>query len=156
MKLTEKMSYLKGYLDATDIDTSSKEGKILVQMAEVMQDVVAYVEDLQGQVDELTELAEILDEDLGSVEEDIYDLDDDEDEDDECEDEYDDEDLDEDDLYEVVCPTCGDSILLNEDMLSEGSMACPGCGEELEFDMDDIELEDTEDGLESDDLDKGV
>ena len=36
MKLTEKMSYLQGMLDGLDIDTSTKEGKLLVQMTEVM------------------------------------------------------------------------------------------------------------------------
>ena len=56
MKLTEKMSYLQGLLDGLDLDKSTKEGKALVQMSEVMHELVLYVEDLQSQVDELTEL----------------------------------------------------------------------------------------------------
>ena len=135
MKLTEKMSYLKGYIDGIDLDTTTKEGKILANVADVMQEMVAYIEDLQGQVDELTELCEILDEDLGSVEEDFYDFDDDDEDDDDCE-------CDDEDLYEVVCPTCGDSILLDSGMLDEGSMACPNCGENLEFDLDDLDADD--------------
>ena len=71
MKLTEKMSYLQGLLDGLEIDNSTKEGKALLQMSDVMSDLVAYVEDLQSQVDELTELCDILDQDLGQVEEDI-------------------------------------------------------------------------------------
>ena len=149
MKLTEKMSYLKGYIDGIDLDTTTKEGKILANVADVMQEMVAYIEDLQGQVDELTELCEILDEDLGSVEEDFYDLDDDEEDDDDCEcddDDFDDYEFDDEDddeeLYEVVCPTCGDSILLDSGMLDEGSMACPNCGENLEFDLDDLDDDD--------------
>jgi rubrerythrin len=38
-------------------------------------------------------------------------------------------------LYEVVCPSCNDSIYLNEKMLAEGSINCPACGELLEFDL---------------------
>lgn len=156
MKLTEKMSYLKGYIDGIDLDTSSKEGKILANVVDVMHDMVAYIEDLQGQVDELTELCEILDEDLGCVEDDFYDeedFDDDEDDDEDYDFDDDDFELDEDDdLYEVVCPTCGDSILLDGGMLDEGSMACPNCGEDLEFDLDDLMIEDIEDVLESEDL----
>ncbi len=159
MKLTEKMSYLKGYLDGTDIDTSSKEGKILVQMADVMQEMVGYIEDLQGQVDELTELCEILDEDLGAVEEDFYELDDecdcDCDDSDDDDEEYDFDD-DDDELYEVVCPTCGDSILLDDGMLDEGSMKCPNCGEDLEFDIDDIVTEDVEDVLDNDEISEDI
>ena len=131
MKLTEKMSYLKGYIDGVDIDTSSKEGKVLVNMITVMQDMVAYIEDLQGQVDELTELCEILDEDLGSVEDDFYDIDED-DEDDEDDDfdfsEDEDFDFDDDELYEVVCPTCGDSILLDVGKYTSCVIYKTGCG----------------------------
>jgi polyhydroxyalkanoate synthesis regulator phasin len=72
MKLTEKMSYLQGLLDGLEIDNSTKEGKALLQMSEVMSELVVYVEDLQSQVDELTELCDILDEDLGQVEDDLY------------------------------------------------------------------------------------
>ena len=77
MKLTEKMSYLQGLLDGLEVDTSTKEGKALMQMSDVMQEMVMYVEDLQAQVDELTELCDILDADLGDVEEEVFDLDDD-------------------------------------------------------------------------------
>jgi hypothetical protein len=72
MKLTEKMSYLQGLIDGLEIDTSTKEGKALIQMSEVMSEMVMYVEDLQSQVDELTELCDILDEDLGAFEDDFY------------------------------------------------------------------------------------
>lgn len=152
MKLTEKMSYLQGLLDGLEIDNSTKEGKALLQMSEVMSELVLYVEDLQSQVDELTELCDILDEDLGSVEDDLYD-DDDFDSDD-FDDEYDEDDLDEefdddfdeddDELYEVTCPTCGDTILLDEGMIEEGSINCPNCDELLEFDYDDLTIEDFE------------
>lgn len=43
--------------------------------------------------------------------------------------------------YETICPTCGKTILLTEQMLEEGETVCPNCGEELEFDFDEEELE---------------
>ena len=52
MKLTEKMAYLQGLIEGLDIDTSTKEGKVLMQMSEVLKEVVVYVDDLQSQVDE--------------------------------------------------------------------------------------------------------
>ena len=169
MKLTEKMSYLQGLLEGLEIDKSTKEGKALVQMAEVMSEMVLYVEDLQSQVDELTELCDILDQDLGAVEDDLYededdlacgecsgdcsncdeedgdwdayDWDDDSDEDDEFD--FGDDD-DDDELYEITCPTCGDTILLDEGMIDEGSMNCPNCNELLEFNYDDLTIEEVE------------
>ncbi|MCM1133551.1 MAG: hypothetical protein NC340_08780 [Ruminococcus flavefaciens] len=150
MKLTEKMSYLQGLLDGLEIDSSTKEGKALVQMSEVMAELVLYVEDLQSQVDELTELCDILDEDLGQVEEELYDCENCE-ECDECCDKEDDYELDDDDeLYEVTCPTCGDTILVDEGMIDEGSINCPNCNELLEFDYDSITIEDFEES-DSDD-----
>lgn len=147
MKLTEKMSYLQGLLDGLEVDTSTKEGKALVQMSDVMQEMVIYVEDLQAQVDELTELCDILDADLGDVEEEVFDLDDDCCcEDDDCDCDFDDED----EMYEVCCPNCGDTILLNDSILEEGSMECPNCGETLEFDYDDLVIEDAEDPEDTD------
>lgn len=158
MKLTEKMSYLQGLIDGLEIDKSTKEGKALIQMSEVMSELVLYVEDLQSQVDELTELCDILDEDLGAVEDDFYDDIECDGDCDSCdEDDWDDEDEDydfdddDDELYEITCPTCGDTILLDEGMIEEGSINCPNCDELLEFDYDDLTFEDIEDKEESSD-----
>ena len=155
MKLTEKMSYLQGLIDGLDIDDSTKEGKTLLQMADVMQEMVMYVEDLQSQVDELTELCDILDEDLGSVEEDLYDFDECGDCDEcGCDEDDDDDDYefdDDEELYEVTCPSCGDTILLDESIIEEGSMNCPNCNELLEFDYDNLTIEDFEDGTDNSD-----
>lgn len=162
MKLTEKIAYMKGLFDGMELDTTTKEGKAIAQMAEVMEEMAVYIDDLQSQLDEVTELCDILDEDLGSVEEDLY-CDDDEDDEDDDEDENgwgwnDDDDDDDFDLgnvidpddidylgeedeeaqYEVQCPTCGDTIIIDETILEEGSIVCPGCGESLDFDYDTI------------------
>lgn len=151
MKLTEKMSYLKGLMDGLEFDRTTKEGRIIDQMAEVLSELVLYVDDLQSQVDELTELCDTLDEDLGDVETEIFGNDDFRCGECECFDDEDDEDYefdDDDELYEITCPTCGDTILLNEDMIEEGSMNCPNCDELLEFDYENLTIEDFE-SLES-------
>lgn len=152
MKLTEKMAYLQGLMAGLEIDDSTKEGKILNQMSEVLAEVVLYIDDLQSQVDELTELCDILDEDLGNVEEELYEDEDFScgnceecfgDDDDEDEEDYD-FDEDDDELYEITCPTCGDTILIDEGMIDEGSINCPNCDELLEFDYDNLTIEDFE------------
>ena len=153
MKLTEKMSYLQGLIQGLDIDSTSKEGKALLAMTDVMNEMVVYIEDLQSQVDELTELCDILDEDLGAVEEDLYNEDDCDCDDCDCDDDCccDDDDYDfsdDDELYEVTCPTCGDTILLDESIIDEGSMNCPNCDELLEFDYNELTIEDFENEAE--------
>ena len=90
------------------------------------------------------------DEDLDNI--DDYLMDDDDDEYDDYDEDDDYEDADEDDdqneydfgsetLYEVKCPSCGEVITIDEEMLDEGATTCPNCGEELEFDMEDEEPE---------------
>lgn len=150
MKLTEKMSYVQGLIDGLDIDKSTKEGKALLAMADVMHEMVMYVEDLQAQVDELTELCDIIDEDLGSMEEDFYDYEDSDSDDNDDDDDYDFDDDDE--LYQVICPNCGDTILLDESIIDEGSMKCPNCDELLEFDYNDFTIEDFEESAEDSDM----
>ena len=154
MKLSEHMSYLKGLVDGMDIDLTTKEGKVLGQIMEVLQSAILYIDDLQDQVDELTELCEDLAEDLGDVEEFLLDdeieFDDDDDDDFDDDDDYDFEE-EEEDLYETVCPTCENTIVLADSILDEGSMKCPCCGELLEFDFDDISIEDFEECCECDD-----
>ncbi len=162
MKLTEKMAYLKGLLDGMELDGSTKEGKAILQMSDVMEEMAVYIDDLQSQVDELTELCDLLDQDLGEVESDLYcDEDDDDDDDalyDDDDDEYpigsvlppdyddfDYEDEDEEDFetpkYIVNCPGCEETLALSERRLEEGSMTCPYCGEQIEFNYDNIEAE---------------
>ncbi|WMJ83662.1 CD1247 N-terminal domain-containing protein [Oscillospiraceae bacterium LTW-04] len=136
MTVTERVAYLKGLTEGLDLDTSSKEGKLLNAIIDVLDDIAFEVSDLQEVVGELGEQIDMIDEDLDGLEEIVYD-----------DEEYDDDDCDccqDGDLYEIVCPSCGDSIYLDEDMVEEGEMDCPNCGEHLEFDFDEDEDEEGE------------
>jgi hypothetical protein len=152
MKLTEKMSYLKGYIEGLNLDPNANDGKLATKLVDLMDEMVGYIEDLQNQVDELSELCEALDEDLGEVEQEVFCVDgledggDGEDEDDDY-DVYDGDDQ----LYEAICPTCGRTIVLDDAMLSEGGIEC-ACGESLEFDFEsldeDLDEKELEDALD--------
>lgn len=155
MKLTDKMAYLRGMVDGMELDLTTKEGKVLANILEVMQEIVLYVDDLQNQVDELTELCDSIDEDLGDVESFLYEDEDDDDDmadfiEDDCCDEYDDDD----EQYEVVCPSCNNTIVLTDSVLDEGSMHCPCCNELLEFDFSELTIDEFEQSDSDDDNDE--
>lgn len=156
MNLTDKMAYLRGMVDGMELDlTGSKEGKVLGKLLDVMQEMTAYVVDLQTQVDELTEVCDLLDQDLGDLEDIVYEEDDDdEDAYDFCCDEDDYEDDDEEELYETVCPSCNNVVVLDESVLEEGEMPCPCCGEMLEFDYSDLTMDEFEVPIEEPDADE--
>lgn len=123
MELLEKVAYLKGMLSGMDLDSDKKETRLITAMIDVIDDLAASVTDLEDETNEMCELIDVLDEDLGEVEEAVFG---DEDEDDDFEEE----------MYEVTCPTCGETLCVGEEMLDEGEMTCPNCGEALEFDLD--------------------
>lgn len=151
MNLTDKMAYLCGMVDGMELDlTSSKEGKVLDKILDVMQEMTAYIVDLQTQVDELTDTCDLLDQDLGDLEDIVFDEDDDED-DDEYDDYYD-EDEDDEVQYETVCPTCKNTIVLSKSILDKGEMPCPCCGQKLEFgDVTEADFAEDADETESED-----
>ena len=134
MTLSEKSAYLKGLMDGLKLDTDKNEGKLIAAIIDMLSDVAENVADLEDVVDCISDELDCIEEDLDNIDEYLLD-----DEDDEDEFDFGDE-----TLYEVKCPTCGEVITIDEEMLDEGSTKCPNCGEELEFDMDEDEESDDE------------
>ena len=129
----EKVAYLKGLVEGYAFDKESKEGKLLTAILDVLGDMANDMEDLNDCVVEMGAQVDEIDEDLDALESDYYD-------DDDC-----DCDCcggDDDGLYEVTCPSCGEEFEVDEDELLEGSVECPKCGETLEFDIDECDCDD--------------
>lgn len=145
MTVTERVSYLKGLAEGLELDASSKEGKLLHAIIDVLTDIAFEVTDMQEVVGELGEQLDMIDEDLDGLEEIVYgegdEDEDDEDDDDHCCDEN---------LYEIVCPNCGDNIYLDEEMVDEGEMDCPSCGQHFEFDFDEASESDEDEKPDKD------
>ena len=129
MELNEKVAYLKGLADMAGIDPATKEGKLTAALLDVLEEMSATVTDLCKANTEMCELLDTIDQDLGDVESVIFGDDEDDDLDE-------DEDEDDGEIYEAQCPTCGETVYIDEEMLDEGEMICPGCGEKLEFDLE--------------------
>ncbi len=148
MTLTEKAAYLKGFADAAKLDDKEDVAKILGKIIDMLDDLAISVSDIDDTLDSVMEQLDTVDEDLGELEEFVYE---DYDEDDEDDDFWDDED-DEDITYEFECPECGKTVYLDESLFeSDDDIVCPACGAVLEdltlsFDEEDEdEEEDDED-----------
>lgn len=128
MDICEKIAYIKGLAEGLSLDESTKEGKILAAIIDLLGDITEEICDIEDACDELMEQIDAVDEDLSSVEEIIYG------EEDECDCGCDCDD--DDDVYEIECPSCNDTIYLDGDMLEEEGITCPNCGTDLEFDFD--------------------
>lgn len=129
MELSKRAAYIKGLMEGLKIDDSTDQGKVMKAMAELLEDMAEAIEDVTVLADETVDVVDSISDDLSDLEDAFYeagiDGSDDEDE----------------VLYECVCPTCNETIVLDDEMVSSGSVECPNCGESLEFDFSE---EDTE------------
>ncbi len=85
MEIKNKVAHLKGLMEGMEFDTSTKEGKIIDAIVEILDDIADELELINDDVDSLYEYADELDADLGDVESELFDIDDDYDYFDECE-----------------------------------------------------------------------
>lgn len=123
MTVTEKAAYLKGVASMLKLDPETDEAKVLNAILDVVDDLALTVSDLEDELALVTEQLDAVDEDLDSLEEFVYD-----DDCDCCDDD--------DDMYEVECPACGETVYFDGSVIEEGSAQCPNCGEKLDFDID--------------------
>lgn len=139
MTTIESLGYLKGLLEGLDLDANKKETKVYNAIIDVLENLVADIDDVTEDIDLLGEQIDEIDEDLGDLEEYVY-----EDDFDDCDCCDCDCDCDDDCVYELECPACGAPIEVDEETVMEGSIECPACGELLEFELDEDEDEDEE------------
>ena len=139
MGISEKVSYLKGLMEGMNLSADSNEGKLFRAIVDVLDEIALEVEDLTDEVMELGDGLDVISDDLGDVEDIIYDEDDEDDEDDDDYEELDeDEDDEEEECYATTCPECEEEIFFDDTMLEDGEIICPNCGAKLEFDLSDL------------------
>ncbi|MBQ8622218.1 MAG: hypothetical protein IJ422_07890 [Oscillospiraceae bacterium] len=150
MTISEKSAYLKGLMDGLNLNTESDEGKMIAAIVDLLGDMSKRITDIEETTIAISDELDEIEEDLDAIEDFIMDEDDDfEDyEDDELDGWDEDEDYEEGfdfgdeetTIYEVQC-ACGEIINFDEEVLEQGSMTCPNCGETLEFSLDDEDEE---------------
>ena len=151
MTISEKSAYLKGLMDGLNLNTESDEGKMIAAIVDLLGDMSKRITDIEETTIAISDELDEIEEDLDAIEDFI--MDEDEDDFDDFED-YEDDEWDEDEdyeegfdfgdedstIYEVECG-CGEIINFDEEVLEQGSMVCPNCGETLEFSLDDEDEE---------------
>ncbi|MDD6308968.1 MAG: hypothetical protein PUB07_06440 [Clostridia bacterium] len=124
--IEERIAYLKGLCEGMDIDTDKGEGKLLAKIIEALGDIAEEMACMQDDAEELQAQVDEIDEDLSFVEEVVY-----EDEEDcDCCNDF--------DCADIECPNCGETIMIDSDVLDEEGdcIICPACGHEIEIDCD--------------------
>lgn len=139
MGISEKVAYLKGLMEGLNIDEQTNEGKLFTAIVDVLDEIALEIEDLTDEVMELGDGLDVVSDDLGDVEDIVYDDDDDDD------DEDDEDEEEEEECYATTCPECEEEIYFDDTVLEDGALLCPNCGAKLEFDLSDLENAEEED-----------
>ncbi|MGN0662301.1 MAG: CD1247 N-terminal domain-containing protein [Faecalibacterium sp.] len=146
MELTEKAAYLKGLIEGLGVDESTKEGRIIKAMSELLCELASSVREIDADMTQAYDQLNDISAELEDLEADLYE----ELEDDDSEDEDDELPMDTDDsndpYYEVACPNCGETVYVSEGDLDAGEAICTSCGVTFEVALADDEAdEDPED-----------
>jgi len=121
--LIERVAYLKGLMDGLGINDSTKEGRVLVNIVDILDDIVSEIIELHDSKAELDEYVQTIDEDLSNVEDELYgnaDFDEDDDYDDDTQ------------YIEIECPHCHEIVYFSDDIFDvEDEILCPNCNETI-------------------------
>ncbi len=140
-KLCEKVSFLKGLATGLNLQPDTPQNQILLQMLDVLDAVVKEIDTVQEKIDSLDEFATMVSDDLGELEDIVYEQDDEDDDDyddeDDDDEDYDfDDDEDDDDsminILEYQCPHCQTSVFYDQAGFEiDQAHICSHCGKEL-------------------------
>ncbi|MDR0879854.1 MAG: phage terminase large subunit family protein [Clostridioides sp.] len=129
--LYEEVAYLTGLAEGLDIESESKEGKMIKKIIDTLEVFADAIVELSEDQDEIIDHVEAIDEDLDELEESVEDLEDIVD--DIIDEDFDDFDDEEEDnelgFLEMECPSCGELVEVDEDLLYDDDVdiVCPNC-----------------------------
>lgn len=135
MTISEKVAYIQGMFDGMGLDQSeSGEAKVLAEVLDVLREVGDQLDTVDATLDEFGEEIDAISDDLADVEAIVG-----EDDEDDCCCAHDlgcDDDLDDEDFFEVDCPNCGESLVIDDEVLEAGVIDCPKCGQKFALDFE--------------------
>ena len=140
MELTERAAYLKGLIEGLGIDETTKEGKIIKAMNELLGELSTAVMGLDEDLTQAYDLINDLNDEIEDLEADLYE----EDEEQDSQDDDEDEDDDNEPFYEVACPNCGQTVYVSGDDLDVGEAICPSCKVAFEVALEEEEADQEE------------
>ncbi len=132
MTISEKVAYIQGLFDGLKLDTEkSGEARILSEVLDVLKEVGQQLDGMDAAMDQFDEELDTLGDAVADLEEAVFD---DGDEEGAGSDGLDGED---EDFFEIPCPTCGEDLVVDDEALAAGVVDCPVCGGKFALSFDD-------------------
>ena len=137
MDLNAKAAYIRGMMKGMEFDPTTQEGKIIVAMMDLLEEMADVVSEHDDALDQAFDELDAIDEDMDDLVDNIFG------DDDEDEDEDEDDDGAFETSYEVTCPNCGTVNIVDEDTLMDSDkIVCAECGAAFDVEVlpDDAEM----------------
>lgn len=115
-EISEKISYLQGLCEGMNIGENTSQGKIILGILAVLDDLATEARELRGGLRDFRDYLQTIDDDLFELQESLSDEEDEED----------------DDYIELTCPKCGEELYFDAEILDDEDkieIICPSCNE---------------------------
>ncbi|MCC5464326.1 CD1247 N-terminal domain-containing protein [Pelosinus baikalensis] len=125
--IKERVAYLQGLTQGLNVNERSAEGKLLINIIDVLDDMAEEFNNIQMVQEDLETYVESMDDDLTDLEDEVY------------------EDIDNEELVEVQCPSCHETVSFESSLLESDDdleVSCPHCGDIVYDSTLEIEVSD--------------
>ncbi len=136
-ELKSKVAYLQGLSSGLNLNPETTEGKLFQSIISVLQEFADSFDRLEKSQEELEDYLETVDQDLSTLEEEIY--------------RRNNQLAQDADYVEVECPNCGETVCFASDVLEDDErieVICPNCDEVVFINDDNLETADEPEALE--------
>jgi predicted RNA-binding Zn-ribbon protein involved in translation (DUF1610 family) len=117
-EIKSRVSYLNGLIDGLDISSESKQGRVLLEVVDILGIIAEKLDDLEEAQESFEDYLDAISDDLKEVEDEFFG---------ECDEDF--SKFDEDDEFiESQCPNCDETIYLDKNAFDiSDSVSCPNC-----------------------------
>ena len=131
MTISEKVAYIQGLFDGLKLDTEkSGEARILSEVLDVLREVGQQLDGMDAAMDQFDEELDALEDTVSELEDAVF-----EDEDEDGDGGFGGDE--EEDFFEIPCPTCGEDLVVDDEALAAGVVDCPVCGGKFALSFED-------------------
>ncbi|MFL0196887.1 CD1247 N-terminal domain-containing protein [Clostridium sp. WILCCON 0269] len=132
--IVSKVSYLSGLVDGLKIDRNTNEGKVIIEIVNVLKSMAEEIDDISEAQKNMIEYVDSINEDLADLQDNLYD------------DDYEAYKDEGENFAGIQCPNCNDIVYVDKDILEQKrELTCPNCHNNIYFQDNNIKDEKSSD-----------
>ncbi|BAH06165.1 CD1247 N-terminal domain-containing protein [Clostridium kluyveri] len=128
--IISKVSYLKGLVDGLKIDKNTNDGKVIIEIVDVLKSIAEEIENISEDQKDMRAYIDCMNKDLADLQDNLYD------------DDYEAYKDEGENFTEIQCPNCNDTVYVDKDILERRKeLTCPNCHNNIYIKDDDVKDE---------------